>query len=95
MLATHSSKPYKVIIKMYNIHNIYFKNIRRSNMFGLVAESFSIGTTIITILNILLVILVVYIIKLISNHFSKVKQLEKDVDELKNERCNNENQNKK
>jgi hypothetical protein len=26
-----------------------------------------------------LVILVVYIIKLISNHFSKVKQLEKDV----------------
>lgn len=64
-------------------------------MFGLAAESFSIGTTIITILNILLVILVVYIIKLISNHFSKVKQLEKDVTELKNERCNNENQNKK
>lgn len=52
-------------------------------MFGLAAETFSIGTTIITILNILLVILVVYIIKLISNHFSKVKQLEKDVTELK------------
>ena len=64
-------------------------------MFGLAAETFSIRTTIITILNILLVILVVYIIKLISNHFSKVKQLEKDVAELKNERCNNENQNKK
>jgi biopolymer transport protein ExbB/TolQ len=64
-------------------------------MFGLARETFSIGTTIITILNIFLVILVVYIIKLISNHFSKVKQLEKDVLELKNERCNNENQNKK
>ena len=38
-------------------------------MFGLAAETFSIGTSIITILNILLVILVVYIIKLISNHF--------------------------
>jgi hypothetical protein len=63
-------------------------------MFGLERETFSIGTTIITILNILLVILVVYIIKLISNHFSKVKQLEKDV-AIKNERCNNENQNKK
>ena len=64
-------------------------------MIGLAAETFSIGTTKITILKILLVILVVYIIKLISNHFSKVKQLEKDVTKLKNERCNDENKNKK
>jgi cell shape-determining protein MreC len=64
-------------------------------MFGLEREIFSIGTTIIIFLIFFLVILVVYIIKLISNHFSKVKQLEKDVLEFKNERCNNENQNKK
>jgi hypothetical protein len=66
-------------------------------MFGLERETFfSIGTTIIIFLIFFLVILVVYIIKLISNHFSKVKQLEKDVFELKNgKRCNNENQNKK
>jgi hypothetical protein len=63
-------------------------------MFGLEREIFSIGTTIIIFLIFFLVILVVYIIKLISNHFSKVKQLEKDVS-IKNERCNNENQNKK
>jgi cell shape-determining protein MreC len=64
-------------------------------MFGLERKTFSIGTTIIIFLIFFLVILVVYIIKLISNHFSKVKQLEKDVLSIKNERCNNENQNKK
>jgi uncharacterized BrkB/YihY/UPF0761 family membrane protein len=65
---------------MYNIHNIYFKNYSEVKYVWVSKQKlFSIGTTIITILNILLVILVVYIIKLISNHFSKVKQLEKDV----------------
>lgn len=52
-------------------------------MFDLISETFSIGTTIITILNILLVILFIYIIKLITKHFSKIKQLEKEVSELK------------
>jgi hypothetical protein len=68
---------------MYNIHNIYFKNYSEVKYVWVSKEKlFSIGTTIITILNILFSYfgcLHLHIIKLISNHFSKVKQLEKDV----------------
>ncbi|MEB8265415.1 hypothetical protein PYH69_14825 [Mammaliicoccus lentus] len=53
-------------------------------MLGVISESFSIGTTIITLINILLVILFIYIIKLITKQYSKIKQLEKDIGELKN-----------
>lgn len=53
-------------------------------MLDVISKSFSIGTTIITIISILLVILFVYIIKFITKQFSKIKQLEKDIGELKN-----------
>lgn len=70
---------------MYNNYNMYFKNYFWGyNMLGVMSESFSIGTTIITLINILLVILFIYIIKLITKQYSKIKQLEKDIGELKN-----------
>lgn len=53
-------------------------------MLGVISESLSIGTAIITLINILLVILFIYIIKLITKQYSKIKQLEKDIGELKN-----------